>query len=300
MNAQHVLLGCVVLITLAILGAYHLWFTPQKLAVRQRLNNADEASVEALDTRLKPLHELFDKAYKGAPDFAKDTVSLEGKWNVLVGLLDGSSHREYLRECFGRRMLSSDDLRDAMEAALRGYAADLDAIEAEMLVKLRVDLEKLGDAPPALASDEAFAREYRQMHDRVAVEMQKDLGVFVASTVASTAITAAATEAAIAAATRLGVVTGTSAVATLGVGLVLGYIIDYLIGEALKLLGHDPEKKIESQAQLALSKTRDALLQQGSWFQSAGSFRKQMEEMHEARSKVRRETVRRIMKGGAR
>ncbi len=294
---------------------YQTYFTPHQRAVRHRLAEADTKSEQAIDARLKPLNDLFARGRKGSKAFAEDALSWNGKWQFVKGLVSGSeSHRAYLSDSFGRHVFTPDELRDAMEAVVRAYLDDLESVEGEMLVQLRADLadpDRPTELLPAhLRGDEEFRREYRTLAGKVVDELRLDVGVTVGREigmlVASDVAAAAALQAARAAAAEMGVGAGilgtgaASTVATLGVGMVVAIILDYLLDEVFRMVGYDPAAKIEALVGESLDKMQAALMRDPGFFstEKKGALRQRLEELHEARSKMRRGTVVRLLNEG--
>ncbi|MGH7169984.1 MAG: hypothetical protein ACRELG_06890 [Gemmataceae bacterium] len=288
-----------------------MYFTPHKRAVRHRLSEADTKSEAAIDARLKPLADLFAKGRKGSKAFAQEALSWNSKWELVKGMVGGSeSHRRYLSEAFGRHVFSSDDLREAMEAAVRAYLDDLEGVEAEMLVLLRADLadpDRPAELLPAhLRSDEEFRREYRKLAGLVVNELQSDIGVTVGRELGMLVATDVATEAALEAVAEMGLgagVLGTGAVstvATLGVGMIVAIILDYILDEVFKIAGYDPAAKIEALVCESIGKMEASLIRDAGMlsFHKKGALRLRMEQLHESRSKLRREAITRLLKEG--
>lgn len=306
----------VVLATLVALWClYQMYFTPHKRAVRHRLSEADAKSEASIDARLKPLADLFAKGRKGAKPFAQEALSWNGKWEFIKGMVGGSeSHRLYLSEAFGRHVFSPDDLREAMEAAVRAYLDDLEGFESEMLVQLRADLadpDRPAELLPAhLRGDEEFRREYRKLSGLVVDELRSDIGVAVGRELGMLVATDVATEAALqaarAAATDMGVSAGVlgtgaaSTVATLGVGMIVAIILDYILDEVFKIAGYDPAAKIEALVCESIDEMEASLIRDAGMFSfhKKGALRLRMEQLHESRSKLRREAITRILKEG--
>jgi hypothetical protein len=298
----------------AALYVYLEYFTPTKRAVRLRLSEADEKSQEAIDRRLKPLDQLFAKGRKGAKAFAEDALSWNSKWHLVKGIMGGDSHRAYLSEAFARHVFSPDELRAAMESSVSGYLDDIEGYESEMLVKLRVDLadpeRPLQSLPPHLRGNEEFRKAYRKLSDVVMSELRMDMTVTVGRElgmlVATDVATQTALQAARAAATEMGISGGVlstgavSTVATLGVGLVIGFIIDYMLDQIFKMAGYDPAAKIEALVRESIDKMQDAMIRDAGYFSfhKKGTLRERMEQLHEARSKLRRETINRFINDG--
>jgi hypothetical protein len=306
------------LATLVAIGwLYQAYFTPEKRIARKRLSEADTKSEAAIDARLKPLADLFAKGRKGARAFAEEALSWSGKWQLLKGAVRGDdSHRQFLADAFARHVFSPEELREAMERAVRGYLDDVEGYEAEMLVLLRADLAdpaRTGDALPAhLRGDEAFGREYRQLAGRVVAELRLDVGVTIGRelgiAIASDLAAQVVLQAAKAAAAELGLnagVLGTGAastVATLGAGLVAAVVLDSLLDEVLKMAGYDPAAKIEALVRESLDRLEASLTRDGGTFSwhKTGALRERLEQLHESRSKMRREAIHRLLKEGGR
>ena len=231
-----------ILMCASFLAVYLLYFTPQKRAVRSRLSEADTKSEAAIDARLQPLVQLFAKGRRGSKQFAKEALSWNGKWALVQGFVDKDAHRKYLAESFARNVFTKEELHAAIESTCLSYADDLTGVENEMLVLLHADLadpdRPAASLSPHLRSNEAFAKEYRRLADRVIVESKSDLAVTVGREVAvlvGTEIASrAAMQAARTAAAEMGIQGGllgagaaSGSVATLGVGLIVAVIIDY-------------------------------------------------------------------------
>lgn len=299
--------GAAVCAALALVVFIYLaYFTPEKRAVRHRLSEADHKSVAAIETRIKPLTELFAKGRKGSRAFAEESLSWGGKWEMVKGMVDGDSHRLYLSESFARHVFSSDEMRAAIDSVVRAYMDDIEGIESEMLVHLRADLaepDRPAGSMPFLRSDEEFRREYRNLSDLVTAEMRADLGVTLGRELGVLVATEVATQAALAAATDMGVSAGVlsagaaSTVATLGVGMVVAFIIDYIVDLVFKMAGYDPVAKIETLVKESIDKMENALVRDAGFFSShpKGALRLRMEQLHAERSKLRRETIARFM-----
>jgi len=307
--------AAVVVAVVALGWGYQSFYTPQKRVVRARLSEADDRSKASIDTQLKPLNELFAKGRKGAKVFAQEALSWNGKWALVKGLADnGQSHHRFLAELFVRHVFGPEDLRQAMESAVKMYLADLEGHEAEMLVRLRADLANLdpgGDAGPGNPQgDESFQAEYRKLAGQVVSELHLDIGVTVGRElglmVASDLVTQIALQAARAAAADMGVSAGVlgsgaaSTVATLGLGMVLAFILDAILDEVFKMAGYDPAAKIEALVIESINKMEAALIRDTGWisFHNKGALRERLEQLHEARSRLRRETITRFLKEG--
>lgn len=299
----------------AALAAYLAYLTPEKRLVRHHLGVADAKSQAAIDGRFRPVRDLFAAGRKGAPGFAREVLSLNGKWNLVRGVVAPGDYKEFLSDAFARHVLAPDDLKAAIEGACAAYLSDQDAIESEMLVGLRADLadrpaERL---PPHLQSREAFAREYKALAARVASQTGADLAVVggreAVMLVVTEITTRAAVQAAQAAAAEMGVHTavlssGTASfVATVGVGFLISLVVDYVLDAVLKLAGYDPEAKVaaavvDSLDRMEAALLRDAGLRRRVGLGEHGSLRVEMERLHESHSRRRRDAVGLVLSEG--
>ena len=230
--------------------------------------------------------------------------------------MDGQSHREHIARAFARNVLDKDELKAAIEAACQGYTDDLLGVEADMLVKLRADLDGLGHPAARGQGDapRAFAAEYARMVDRVVgrvnANVPVDVGRLAAAEVGGMAAMSAAGHAVRAAAVELGlqgtVLGGGFAVGvvTLGVGFAAGFLIDYILTEVLKVFGYDAERKIAAEVDAALGRMRSALVRvpQDSWVWGntpPGALRAELLKLHAARADVRRQAVALMIRPGS-
>jgi hypothetical protein len=300
-----------------LVAAWYGWqyFSPQSRAVRHRLSEADEKSTAAMNARLNSLTKLFAKGRTGSDAFAEDALSWGSKFALVKGFLGiggEDAHARYLKEAFARHVFSEDELAEAMTATVRGYLIDLDGVENEMLVKLRADLADLDHSgqgtPSHLRSEAEFRKEYERLAAQVASTIKLDTGVTVGREVGLLVTSEIATQAAMqatrAAGAEMGVEAGllgtgaASSVATLGLGVIIAIIIDYILDAVFKAAGYDPAAKIAGQVNSSLDKMEKALTGDTTWgVGTKGSLRQQLEKLHEARSTLRRDTITQFMKG---
>ena len=300
----------------------------------RHLAAADAASRRALDAGLEGVARVFGKGRAGARGFADEVLSLNGKWELAksetTGLWDrlfggqksdplnpfagtplggewsvkptpDTSHEQYLKAEFARRVIDPDDLKRAITRAVEGYASELEAAENEMLVKLREDVfVGPGDADPA-ATARALGDEMRERLQQRAEAFGRDVlvtsGQQAATFGASLVVGNVVTDVALAAAAQMGISTsvlgvgGLSSVATLGVGVVVGIVVDQIIGYVLRQLGHDPADKVTATVVGSLDDLEAAV---------TTALRDELGRIQEARSKARRDIVTQMLaKGGA-
>ena len=181
---------------------------------------------------------------------------------------------------------------------------DVEGYEGELLVRLRADVANLSAGsdtiPKYLQADEEFRRKYQKLTGQVMAELHVDLGVTVGREAGMLVVTEVTTQAAIQMGVNAGVLGAgaASTVATLGVGLIVSIIIDYMLDEIFKAAGYDPAAKIEGVVPGSVDKLEAALLRDPGYFSGdkKGSLRQRLETIHEGRSKLRRETIQRLLK----
>jgi hypothetical protein len=300
-----------------LVAAWCCWkyFSPESRAVRHRLSEADKKSTAAMNARLNSLTKLFAKGRTGSEAFAEDALSWGSKFALVKGFLGiggEDAHARYLKEAFARHVFSEDELAEALTATVRGYLIDLDGVENEMLVKLRADLADLDHSgqgtPSHLRSEAEFRKEYERLAAQVASTIKLDTGVTVGREVGLMVTSEVATQAAMqatrAAAAEMGVEAGllgtgaASFIATAGLGMIIAVIIDYILDAVFRAAGYDPAAKIAGQVNSSLDKMEKALTGETTWgFGTKGSLRQQLEKLHEARGKLRQDTITQFMKG---
>ncbi len=309
-------LGLLAVAAAAGAAVYLTHFTPTHRAVHHRLAEADARSQAAVDDRLRPVSELVRKGRAGSRAFAEETLSWSGKWALLKGAVDGESHRDHIARAFARHVFDKDELTAAIEAACRGYTDDLQGVEADMLVRLRADLDGLGHpapAPPPGGGPQAFAAEYARLVERVLGQVRTDVAVEVGKQVAvevgAMAASQAAAQAARAAAVELGLSgtllggAGAIGTVTLGAGIVAGVLIDYLIDAVFRQFGWDAESKIAAEVDASLDRMQAALLRvpADSWVWGKtppGALLAELGSLHESRAAVRRQAVGLLVRPG--
>ncbi len=231
----------------------------------KHLADAEQKFLDAARRAEKEVNDLFDKAKRGARPLAEELLSFNGKWNYLFST--EAEYRYYLKKEYEAHIFKSDALRKALEGATERFLRELDAIEGELMVAVRADLEDLPRgtlpaAPDAEAFREQFGRTEKQVQKLLAQNMKETVALLLAGEVAQRIVFRLGA----AAATRLGIsatILGTGAystVASLGVGLAAGFVADYLLDFLLRqFFGYDPEGGIAAQVCDGLEKMRRSL-----------------------------------------
>lgn len=196
---------------------------------------ADQESQQKISEQIKPLDDFFADVKTRTPRFAEEVLGWKSKWKFVVDKVPftkGGRHAEFLRQAFEKHLFASADLTRATGQVSQGYSDVLAAIENQMLMRIRADLQDLPPAClPAFANqtrlETAFQAAVAQTMEHVGKEVQADVGTLLVSVVTEEVLTGVAI--------RLGVSAGVlgagvgSSWATLGVGVVVSLIVDQII-----------------------------------------------------------------------
>jgi hypothetical protein len=224
------------------------------------LEQANRQAAQALGKHLASIHAFLEQRKPGARAFAERMLGLRGKWEIVKAQISSGGDQEYaayLDQAFRESVFIPDDLEQAVASAVRGYLAELESIEDELLVRLRADLgddELPRTVIPALDSDQALRSHYRALSQRVAQDLRSDLAIVAGRELFLWQATNVATDltlkAGAAVAARLGV-SGTILAAgaastwrTLGVGLVVAFVLDAVVNRIIKAAGYDAEERV--------------------------------------------------------
>jgi hypothetical protein len=261
-------------------GVYHCFphYDPVRLEawnkVEPRITQTHQETKREADKTTAKVKAFFAERKRYARSFASELLSLGGKWAYLKGYFSEGSHELYVQECFSRNIFSGDQLKTLIESEVASYVSEIQGRENQLLVAIRADLESSELAAPqylpALGSEEQFRREYEAMIAEVLPVLSKDLGMTVtrevASMVGSEIATTLLTEIGVSVASELGIsggvltLTATSAVFTLGIGILVDMILDWAIRQA----GYDPEGQIAAKVVESLDQLERIILEGGS------------------------------------
>lgn len=242
-----------------------------------RLPSADAASAAEIDRCLGEIDDFFSGRRGGIRPFAESTLSFKGKWRYIRSKLptaEGGEHLRYLDEKFAEHVFRTEELKGAIEAAIREYVQSVQAIENRLLVECRADIRQsqpnAGEVIAAVRSEEVFSREYRQMLERVLDDVSRDLNIDLSREVVSlvggeiAALVSVRVGAAVAA--KLGVDAGilaagaASSWGTFGLGLAAAIVVDVALDWAMKMAGHDPVGKVAEKVSGTLENLRSLLI----------------------------------------
>ena len=143
-------------------------------ACRQHLRESNQKASLAISHRTSEFAEFISSRKAGVPSFAKEIVSLNGKWEAIKPYLpftDDEGHKKYIEEQFQKHIFSAADLGAAIKRAVEGAVKDLEAIENELAVTLRQEI--LGRS---LTPDEApiASEEFKKAMEHMVATSQWD------------------------------------------------------------------------------------------------------------------------------
>jgi hypothetical protein len=196
----------------------------------------DAEATAAVERQLAHLARFFAEARGRTPKFAEGVLGWGSKWRFVVDKVPytkGDRHAEFLRKVFAEQLFSDKELTQAIEQIARGYADSLTDVENQMLVRLRQDVVGLPVAELPQFQDvsslqTAYGSALKQAQTHVGASVNGDVASLVMSLVVQEVVTQVAVRLGVSAGV-LGVGAGSSW-ATLGVGLVVGVIVDQMIG----------------------------------------------------------------------
>jgi hypothetical protein len=231
------------------------------------LEKAERDADQALDKHLASIHAFLDERKAGSRAFAECLMGLKGKWELVKAEIGGGSgYDTFLQEAFAEHVFPMEDLEKTVATAVRSYLAELESIDDDLLVRLRADLaddELPRLAIPALGSDQALRSHYHELSRQVAQDLRTDLAVVASRELFLWEATNVATDLTIqvgaAIAARLGISStilaggAASTWQTLGVGLVVGIVLDAVVNRIIKAAGYDAEEQVAERVAQTLS-----------------------------------------------
>jgi hypothetical protein len=252
---------------------------------RPHIEKADADSQAGIDASLVPLQAFFDDAKGHAEAFAGDVLGWYSKYKLIRG-----QHEKFLAETFRKHFFGTDELKQAMTSAVEAYVADLEAIDNRMLVDIRLDV---ADLPAGATLGEMpipdLQRRYQSVCGRIAGITGADAAVDVGRLAADMIVTSVVTMMA----ARLGTsaaVLGAGAASgwwTFGIGLVVGVIVDQIIG-AVWSWTYDPHGKLVAMMETKLDEVRNLVLDGAD---GQPGLREELRRYADKRAIVRREAV---------
>jgi hypothetical protein len=261
---------------------------------------ADAQSVDAIDGHVRAVNQFFRDAKRRTPAFAKDVLSFSSKWRLVSDKLPftrSDRHAIYIRDTFGQRVFSAQQVAQALDQVVRNYVATESGIENQMLVRLRADVGDLPagriegfDDPARLQF--AFEQALAKADERVRADLRADLSRESVSLVVGTALQAVLV--------RLGVSAGiltagaASSWETFGVGLVACIVVDQIVSWVWNWW-RDPVGDLSGRVNEKLTELNVKLVDGD---QGRPGLRMTLTEFAHKRAALRRAAVEQLINGG--
>lgn len=269
---------------------------PEKLA-RPHLEWAEAETTKAIDESLQPIRVFFRESKGRTADFADDVLGFRSKMKLVWDTLPMTEkvHPTFVRTRFEEKIFRPVDLEHVVEQAVAGFLQQLDGIEGEMLVRLRTDMSDFPQAYPLEQIDRDVLKKSYNEAINVALEASgEDLtqatSELIVSTVAGEVLTVVALRVGVSAGI-LGA-GGASGTVTLGVGVVVGLIVDQIVSfvwdwyaDPKGSLAADLNGRLDDMSLLIVSGT-----------DGQGGLKAELRQLAESRAKLRREALLKILK----
>lgn len=204
-------------------------------AAKEPLAWAEQQTERAIDEQIKSLDGFFSDSKRNTPAFAKDALDMESKWNLLVDYVPftrGGRHETYIRGRFEKHVFTPEKVEKAVRQVVESYMREVKSIESAMLVQIKKDVSDFPNEYPLATFDKARLEQiYGDAIDHAIEATKQDAVADVSLQAVSVIVGEVLTQVAVELGVSAGVI-GTGAALsweTLGIGLVVGVIVDVLI-----------------------------------------------------------------------
>ncbi len=240
---------------------------PTEAAKQAVLQNLDWAEVQAkagLDAHVAAVKNFFHTARQATRSYAEAVLGWNSKWKLASDYVTGSQeHQAFLQREFEGRLFSEAELKQLVQQTVNACLRHTDDVEAQMLVRLKADLDRLPDQSVSTGIDiDALQATLQTALHQVATAAQAELGAAVGREVVSYVAGEALTYAGAQLATSAGILTtgAGSSWATLGVGIVVSLIADAIVTEIYNQQ-FDPAGKLAEMLNSQLDQMESLILQ---------------------------------------
>jgi len=200
---------------------------------------AHEDAQQATQKCLAELQAWFDERSTHVYELADDLLCMTAKWNLMASSLPWGDHSvfsRYVEWRFRERLFSAEDLKSRVALVSRHLSQALSGVENRLMVNVRADLAELPSENLAPESPETFAQAYHHAVDAALRDGQMAVLIEGGQLVLDEIITQLMMRV-IAGALADGLVSagilGAGAMGapeTLGISVVLGLIVDQIVG----------------------------------------------------------------------
>jgi len=231
--------------------------------IEPHLAAADDKAQAAAEQFIQDVGGFFDGHEDGIFLFAEAALGWTSKWKAITSR---EEHRKFLAEKFAEYIFPPEDLAAVLESAAASYSKEIHALQNQLLVDVRADLQDLPlDTLPAFKDETTLMGEFDSILTEVMPDIATDLGADVGQVVMGglleivikQTITAMATRLGISG-TTLGLGAGTSW-ASAGATLAIGIAADFLLGWIYEWL-FDPEGDVADEVTKSLKNVQELLI----------------------------------------
>lgn len=266
---------------------------PPEEVAKPHLSRAEQEAELVIEEHVKAINSFFADSKKSTRDFAVESLGFRSKITLVgdqvpsifnwlfedefsiikwatgkdLSLKNSEKHKRFIREKFEEHVFKPAQLKDAVEQVVKSYLAHMRSIESKMLVDLRTDVSDFPTTYPlAQLDDKRLQESYDQALSRAIAATGSDLRDDIATQLVSIIAGEVLSQVAL----RLGVsagILGTGAAsgwATLGIGVVVGLIVDQIVAWAWDWwadpkgnLAADLDKKLDEMNRLIIDGSTD-------------------------------------------
>jgi hypothetical protein len=255
------------------------------------IKTAEKQSLDGIPGAVAIVDEFFSAAKSKTRSFAGDALGLYSKIAWVRG-----KHDKYLAARFRKNVFAPEDIEATVTKAVAAYLDDVEGIENEMLVNIRLDVAGLPSAGAIgrMSIDEfrdSFQRMSKQISARTALNVGSDVGKEIAAQIAGQVLVRAAA--------RLGVSGGilTAGAAsswwTAGIGVAVALLIDLMVSTVWDWV-EDPKGRLADEMNRKLEEIRRMIVDGD---EETPGLRQELEKYAAQRAIVRRDVVRAMVAG---
>jgi len=264
-------------------------FNQAFLKAQPHIDTADVQSLDGIPTAIAIVNDFFETAKSRTRRFAGDALGLYSKIAWVRG-----KHDKYLARKFRERVFAPEEIEAAVTKAVATYLDDVEGIENQMLVNIRLDIAGLPSAAAvSRMSVDEFQNAFRHLREdissRTAWNIGSDVGKELAAQIAGQVLVRAAV--------RLGVSGGILSAGagagwvTAGIGFAVAIVIDLMVSSIWDWV-EDPKGQLADEMNEKLEEIRDMIVEGD---QETPGLRQELEKYAAQRAIVRRDAVRSLV-----
>lgn len=253
------------------------------------IKTADRQSLDGISAAVAIVDDFFNAAKSRTRVFAGDALGIYSKIAWVRG-----KHDEYLAAKFREHVFAPEDVDATITKAVASYLDDVEGIENQMLVNIRLDIANLpsGAAIGRMSVDEfrdSFRRMASDISSRTGWDIGGDVGREIAAQIAGQVLARAAA--------RLGVSGGILATGaasswfTFGAGIAVAIVIDLMVSTIWDWV-EDPKGHLSDEMNRKLDEIRDMIVDGD---EETPGLRRELQDYAVRRAVVRRDAVRALV-----